>query len=241
MIGLKSFWRISIFKTLLINIRTVGFWALYKMPIIVAKGTELRKIGKIKFECPLKPALFSIGLYQLITDSIHNYSVWENNGTVLVKGKVILASGSHVCVDKGALLSFGDNVRINSNNIIIATRRIEFGNMIQFSWNCQITDSDMHYVRDLAKSNHNVKPKSKAVYIGDSVWVGNHCIISKGVTLPNGTIVAQSSFVNKTLTKECNCVLAGVPAKVVAEKRVRIFDQVEEACWNSFYMSNNDE
>lgn len=240
MIRLRTIWRIAILKTLFINIRTVGLYGLIKLPILISKGTELRNIGRIKFDCPLKPALFSIGIYQLVTDSVHNFSVWDNNGTVLIKGKVILASGSHIRVDNNGLLSFGDNVRINSNNIVIATHKIEFGNMNQFSWNCQVTDGDMHYIKNLMKLGQNVNPKSKPVKIGDNVWVGNHCIISKGVTLPDGSIVAQSSYVNKTLSEESNCILAGIPAKIIAEKRARIFDQIEENYWDDLYMNHNE-
>lgn len=52
------------------------------------------------------------------------------------------------------------------------------------------------------------------VIIGEHCWITSRCTILKGVELPNNTIVASNSLVNKKFTEE-NTILAGTPAKVI--------------------------
>lgn len=54
------------------------------------------------------------------------------------------------------------------------------------------------------------------VIIGEHCWITSRCTILKGVTLPNNTIVASNSLVNKKFNEE-NTLLAGCPAKVIKQ------------------------
>lgn len=55
----------------------------------------------------------------------------------------------------------------------------------------------------------------KPVTIGDDVWIGGNCTILPGVTIGNNVVVAAGAVVTKDVPD--NCVVAGVPAKVVRE------------------------
>lgn len=56
---------------------------------------------------------------------------------------------------------------------------------------------------------------SSPVTIGDNVWIGANCTILPGVTIGNNVIVAAGAVVTKAVPD--NCVVAGVPAKVIQE------------------------
>ena len=55
---------------------------------------------------------------------------------------------------------------------------------------------------------------SVGIRIADRVWVGRDVQILKGVVLQPETVVATRSLVSRAFD-EGNCVIAGVPAKVV--------------------------
>ncbi len=49
--------------------------------------------------------------------------------------------------------------------------------------------------------------------IGDDVFIGTDCIILKGVTIGDRTIIAAHSVVTKSFPSDC--ILAGIPAKKI--------------------------
>ncbi|MDO4851091.1 MAG: sugar O-acetyltransferase [Actinomycetota bacterium] len=54
---------------------------------------------------------------------------------------------------------------------------------------------------------------SKPIVIGDDVWIGGNCVITGGVTIGSNVVVAAGAVVTKDVPD--NCVVAGVPAKVI--------------------------
>lgn len=56
--------------------------------------------------------------------------------------------------------------------------------------------------------------RSRSIRIGDRVWIGRDVVVLKGTVLQPETVVATRSLVSRDFD-EGNCVLAGVPAKVV--------------------------
>ena len=71
----------------------------------------------------------------------------------------------------------------------------------------------------LITANHDVKNLSqhiegKDIIIHNDCWIGMNSVILPGVELGDGTIVAAGAVVNKSF-KEGNCIVAGIPAKIV--------------------------
>lgn len=71
----------------------------------------------------------------------------------------------------------------------------------------------------IATLNHDVDPPKRGnmrpapVKIGDKVWIGAHATILPGVSVGDGAVVAAGAVVTKDVP--ANCVVAGVPAKVI--------------------------
>ena len=56
---------------------------------------------------------------------------------------------------------------------------------------------------------------AKPVTIGNDVWIGANCTILPGVTIGNNVVVAAGAVVTKDVPD--NCVVGGVPAKIIKE------------------------
>lgn len=53
----------------------------------------------------------------------------------------------------------------------------------------------------------------KHVIIGDNGWVGDNVVILPGVRIGNGCVIGSNAVVTKDLPD--NCIVVGVPAKVI--------------------------
>lgn len=81
-----------------------------------------------------------------------------------------------------------------------------------FSQDIKIATGDGHPIYDL--DTGELINANKDVIIKDKVWIGRGVSIHKGAIIPEGCVVGACSFVTKEFTEK-NCIIAGVPAKVV--------------------------
>lgn len=134
-----------------------------------------------------------------------------NNGVVEI-GKNVSLSGT---------LRLGYNCKIKIGNFVSSTNKtymtcaentkIEIGDDCMFATNNQIRTDDAHAIYD-SKTGVRVN-KSLDISIGNHVWIGHSATILGGSVIGNGSIVGMSSIVKKKFPN--NCVIAGIPAKVV--------------------------
>ena len=90
-----------------------------------------------------------------------------------------------------------------------------------------IADTSFHYIEKLETGVKT--PLTKPVILGDRITVFNRCSILKGSVIPDDSIVASNSVVNKDFSERGSyCMLAGAPAVVKATGVRRIWDLKEE-------------
>jgi acetyltransferase-like isoleucine patch superfamily enzyme len=113
-------------------------------------------------------------------------------------------------------IKIGNNVIFNTDIHIGCIDRIEIGNNCLFASRIYITD---HHHGEPTLEMLKFAPKDRPlsskgpVIIKDNVWVGEGVAIMPNVTIGENSIIATNAVVTKNVPP--NCVVAGVPAKVI--------------------------
>lgn len=87
----------------------------------------------------------------------------------------------------------------------MADKEIVIGDHVMVGANTCIGDRDDHPER--------LGTSPQPVHIGNNVFIGMHCIVMKGVTIGDNSIIGAGSIVTKDIP--ANCIAAGVPCKVI--------------------------
>ena len=114
--------------------------------------------------------------------------------------------------DNGKNLHVGDNFLANYNVTILDISPVTMGDNVWIGPNTLIT-SVGHPITPKGRRQH--LGVAKPVKIGNDVWIGGNCTILPGVTIGNNVVVAAGAVVSKDAPD--NCLVGGVPAKVIRE------------------------
>jgi acetyltransferase-like isoleucine patch superfamily enzyme len=155
-----------------------------------------------------------------------NHTVINIEGFVQFTGRTNLGCGSLLNVKKNAKVFLGDKVSISANSKIYCEESISFGNQINVSWECQIFDTDFHYMQSL--DNGSLFARTRPVTIGSYCWIANRVNVMKGTVLPDHTIVASNSLCNKDYSNISEySVVGGSPAKLLKQGVKRMFEGID--------------
>jgi len=154
-----------------------------------------------------------------------NYKVLGNSFYIKNKGKIILGHSVYLhsypdgsshrtalsTYFPDALISIGNNCALNGT-IIHSNEKVVIGNNCLFGPGSIICDNNSHKI---SKNfiDRILKAESKPIVIKDNVWVGMNCMIMKGVTIGENSIVAAGSLVLNDIPP--NCLYGGHPAKFI--------------------------
>lgn len=116
----------------------------------------------------------------------------------------------------GAILSIGSNTRIGGS-CIHAQKEIRIGQNCLIAANCQIIDNAGHDPSFPDVSNRiNTIGTPKPIIIEDDVWIGANSIITPGVTIGKGSVVAAGSVVVSNILSYSTVI--GNPAKLIIRR-----------------------
>jgi len=117
-------------------------------------------------------------------------------------------------VNKGCSLQIGDNVGI-SQAALVAHADITIGNNVKIGGGTCIYTSDFHSLdAQIRASKEDLKyRKSTPVTIENHVFIGARCLILKGITIGENSIIGAGSVVTKSIP--ANQVWAGNPARFI--------------------------
>ena len=107
-------------------------------------------------------------------------------------------------------VTIGDYTRIGIHNTIIGP--VCIGNHVNLAQGITVTALN-HNFEDASKRIDEQGISTKPVVIGDDVWIGANAVILPGVTIGSHCVVAAGAVVTKDVPD--NCVVGGVPAKVI--------------------------
>ena len=222
------------FKTVYINFKTLPFKQALRLPIFVYSKTEFRSIkGRIVINGHISPNMIHIGDNTRYPTTSRPLSVWTINGQIVFNGPINFLQGTYVYVAENATLQFGTNgTFVGSDTKIICRDRIDIGNCVEITWECQIYDTSFHYIIK-GGGMCPVQPLTKRIVINDYVWIGNRTTISRGTVVPSHSVIASGSLCNKDYSEYGQrCLYAGTPAKCKAAGIDRIFSSQEESVYD---------
>ena len=148
-----------------------------------------------------------------------------NSGTLYINGGLEFRRGC--IIDIRGIASFGDKVRFAPRCRLRIHNAISCGNDVAFSHETQVFDTNFHYMEP--EDSQGFYPISKKVVIGTRCWISNRCTVAPGAVLPNNTVVASYSLVNKDFSSlSPNSLIGGIPAKLIKEKYARVWDTKRE-------------
>lgn len=124
--------------------------------------------------------------------------------------------GEHVWIaktfscDNGKKIHIGNNFTGNYNLTILDIREVFIGDNVMIGPNTLITTVG-HPLSPMKRRNH--AGIAKPVRIGNDVWIGGNVTVLPGITIGNNVIVGVGAVVTKDVPD--NCVVGGVPAKII--------------------------
>ena len=118
--------------------------------------------------------------------------------------------GPNFSCDYGLHITVGKNFLANYNVTILDIAPVTIGDYVMIGSNVLISTV-----------GHPLSPKGrrehigicKPVTIGNDVWIGGNSVILPGVTIGSNVVVGAGAVVTKDVPD--NCVVAGVPARVI--------------------------
>ena len=114
---------------------------------------------------------------------------------------------------KEAKIAIGNKCHFNNNVSITANKEIVIGNSCLIGAGVSITDCDWHEIDPRFRCRSS--GISKAVRIGNNVWIGARVQILKGVVIGDGAIIGAGAVVVSDVAPYT--IVVGVPAHFVKE------------------------
>ena len=134
-------------------------------------------------------------------------------GIEIGKGVCIREGARIEVVKDGGKIEIGDGTSIQLGFHCGAAKYVRIGRDVLIAGRVYISDHDhVFHHRDLPPR----KCKELAVApvdIGDGVWLGEGCVVLKGVSLGRRAVVGANAVVTKSVPD--GCVVGGVPAKII--------------------------
>lgn len=113
---------------------------------------------------------------------------------------------------ENAIISIGEGTVVNNNFHCVANEGgIPIGSGCLIGVSVEILNCDFHPLS--VEERHMNTAKSKDIYIGDNVFIGNNVKILKGVHIGDYAVIANGAVVTKDVAAKT--IVAGNPAEVI--------------------------
>ena len=116
----------------------------------------------------------------------------------------------------GAEIVIGNCVGI-SGGALCAMTSINIGNRVLIGANTTIADSDFHPLSPESRRMNGLDIRTAPITIGDDVFIGTGCLILKGVSIGENSVIGAGSVVTKDIPPWV--IAAGNPCEVVRDLR----------------------
>jgi len=227
--------------TLYLNVRSFPLSQAWRMPIFVYGHPRFYNLsGRIIIEGKIKTGMITFNQTRPGAPSVMSLqSEILNQGTIIFHGRGMIGTGNKIRVAGSAILEIGCDGNISDMVNIGCYSHIIIGSHARIVHRCQILDSNYHYVANL--NNHTIPKWTKPIVIGKNCWICNSTTVTGGTVLPDYTIVASNSLVNRDFSAvPQKSIIGGIPAKHISTGYLRVYNQQTIDVINKFYDNNGD-
>lgn len=234
--------RINWFKTLYFNLKMLPFKDAKKLPVVFYGKHQLSGLnGKVRIgNMPICFGIAEFGNNKELVKQRLGRCELRIDGILYINGKFQTGNDTVIIVAKGAELSIGDGSYFGAKTKVICTKKITLGKGFRFGFESIISDSNYHFTINL--ETNKVERFQKEINISDYCWVGNRSSIMKGTNTPKYLIIASNSILNKDYSKTIAeySLIGGIPAKLIKNNILRVFDSHDEREISLFFKNNPD-
>jgi len=117
----------------------------------------------------------------------------DRGGKLTIGNRFRMRDGAKIRVRKGGTCTIGNNVYVNSSNVIACHDSVSIGDNVQLSPNVQIYDHDHDYRADGGISA--MKYRTSPVVIGNDCWIGANSVILRGTVLGDHCVVGAGCVI----------------------------------------------
>ena len=136
-------------------------------------------------------------------DKFGNLKILLKNNSIIYNDVLIQGSGK---------FTLGERSFIGQFSVIGINEIVNIGNDVMIAQNVSIRDTDHAFERtDVPMNKQGIT--TAPVIIENDVWIGHGAILTKGIRIGTGAIVAGGSVVTKDVPKYT--IVGGVPAKIL--------------------------
>lgn len=241
LIALAIFRNLNLRATIKINKSLFDRKTAMKFPILIFGKVSLKFNNAIGYiNGPVQMGMIVIG------KNFDNLFSDNNGGIIIVDNGELIFNGACTISTKVSIVVYGGKIEFGNCSVIGCSTHIQSRTNIVIGDGCRISqfvillDTNIHYMREVETGK--VLPRDEKTVIGKYCWIGMRTRIMKGSIIPNNSIVAAGSLINKDMTKEATLypTFAGTPAKLIGSGKARIFDVKHEAEINKFFTNNHD-
>ena len=130
----------------------------------------------------------------------------KRNGKLIFDDFFQVFPNTKISVFGGGILKLSSGF-INERSEIICGNKIIIDDDVAIGCGVIIRDYDFHFI------DYPGYQRSKPIFIGKHVWIGENSMICKGVTIGEHSVIAAGAIVTKDVP--AHTIVAGVPAIVV--------------------------
>lgn len=234
---ISQFLHTNILQTVRFNFKMLPLKQAVKLPIWFYGKVVLRSLeGRVVINAPIRPGMVEVGAHNWYVTTHVPQCIWTINGTVVFNGAVRFLQGSYVTVAHNAYFEVGTGGTFFGTDLkVLCFDHIRIGNNVRCAWGVQMIDTSFHYI-EMEKRDMQAQKLTAPIEIGNRVWIGNTCTISKGAVIPDDTILASNSLANKNFSDiKPYTLIAGCPAMPKAEGLHRVWDEKKQHEYDELY------
>ncbi len=117
-----------------------------------------------------------------------------------------------VWIAPGRCLILGDDVDLAKDVLITTSGGVTIGDRALIGYRTQILSAN-HSIPPVGKPFPISGDEFAEITIGADTWIGANCVITAGVRIGEGAVVAAGSVVTKDVPE--NAIVGGVPARLI--------------------------